>query len=1553
MQWSTRAGLLLAIPALYFIFQLAAESEDQWPLVPHTTLPPVEERRPDPRSGNLTAKAIARSHLRSILESAFFASTASFATRHCAESSRLVADWSQALDKDWVSLAVCFERRMAMTWLLVVVAGCLVAKVFLNYRYPAATRALPSSSLYRVKLALSAGLLLLEVLLLQATNPHISTSLQHISCIILVIALLVYEHTVLANPIPALVTLCWLLLGLAQLMRVGLHFSLDTLFGTDFDSRILLVQSALLGASLIASCLVEPLSRNPDSTAPSPELTANLFSLLSFDWLTSLLKLGYSRPLTEKDLFDARPGDDANYCTVTMHRSWEEEKLRAKSAISSEPSLFRATFHAFGWPVLLSAGLKFAADLLALAGPLSLNFLIGFLTDPHEPTWHGYAYAWFMLAAAILHSILMHQYFHFVLFAGMRMRTGIAGLVYSKSLRLTSASSHQTTLGNVLNHVTVDCQRLHPLMGYIHMTWSAPFQIFLAMLLLWQVVGMACLPGIAIMAALIPANTRISGRTKALNVDLSKQKDVRIKLMTQILSGIRVIKLYAWEKSFMAAIQKVREAELALLSKSSFLKAQSTLFASCAPFFVALATFVTYTMLGHDLTAATAFVSLSLFNLIQYPLSTIPQVSSMLVEAKVSMQRLHTFLLSPEVDHDAVSIIEDGDDTRSKLNPVVEISGATLAWREETEAAGPPTLRNINMSVLRGKLVAVVGTIGCGKSSLLSAVLGHMNKIHGRVSRIGNVAYVAQQAWIQNATLQDNVLFERAFDADVYAKVVHACALEADLQSLPAGDMTEIGEKGINLSGGQKQRVSLARAVYQDASLYLLDDPLSAVDSHVAKHLFDNVIGNSGLLKNKTRILVTHQLSILEEVDEIIVMKNGEIVEHGSYQSLIQDNRDFAKFLAEFATPISAPTLSNSTPARGFKRSISQLTSTPPVRIAVAPSSGEHASAHQIQKPQRSRASADSAGTLIKREEVEEGRVKWHVFQEYLAACGRATCIGVACSYLVTYGAQVATNVWLSIWSQRSDRDPEAVHANIHFYLIVYGVLGITSSIGILLTSIGSFFASQKASRVFHERMLNAVVHSPMLFFDTTPLGRVINRFARDVSVIDDNIPYTTQSFLSTTMQVVSTIVSIAIATPWVILPMVPIALIYIVVQAFYVAASRQLKRLDRTTRSPIYAHYGESYNGAATISAFARDAAFEIQNQGFHDVHNAAYYASVSANRWLALRLDFVGNLVSFVTAFFAIYQRDSLDPGLVGLALSYAMAVTKTLDWMVRHATVLETDSVSVESVYEYARLEVEAQGRPQQRAPRQWPASGSIAFETYSTRYRPGLDLVLKEVSVLIQPGEKIGIVGRTGAGKSSLTLALFRLIEAASGRIMIDGEDISLLSLEDLRSRITVLPQEAVLFQGTVRSNLDPFDSFSDLEIWRALEVSHLHAAVSQLQAGLSAFVSEGGENFSVGQRQLLCLARAVLRKTKILVLDEATAACDMETDSLIQQTIQSEFASATVLTIAHRLHTILASDRVLLMDQGRVAEFDSPKALLCNEQSIFAGLCHAAGVSGPS
>ncbi|CAB3247544.1 unnamed protein product [Arctia plantaginis] len=1299
----------------------------------------------------------------------------------------------------------------------------------------------------------------------------------------------------------------------------------------------------------------------------SPEDSSGFPSRMTFSWFDPIAITGYRRTLTENDLCSISPNLASEATVPQFEKHWkralkkcgwksdeldcsESTSLKGQRKEQRVVSVLPVMFKAFGGQFLISVVLKLCNDLLIFAAPELLRLLVGFV-EGKEPVWRGYLYAVGMLVCASLQTVFLGQYYLKTSKVGVKINCALSSMIYKKALSLTNEARKTSTVGEIMNLMSTDVSRFNDL-TLIHLVWSAPLQVALAMYFLWGVLGAAVLAGLAVIILLMPINAFFAGIQEKFQTKLMHCKDERIKLMSEVLNGMKVLKIYAWEKSFQEHVLKIRNKELHILKTMVYYGSITAFVWFSTPFLVSLSSFGCFVLL-HDtevLDSKRAFVALALFNVLRYPMTMLPNVISNAIQTYVSIKRLNKFMNSEELD---TRMIEHNLNERDQIL----IENGHFSWGGED---AEPVLSNINIRIPRGLLVAVVGAVGSGKSSLISALLGDMDKLSGRVNIKGETAYVTQQAWIQNATVQNNILFGKPLNKSRYNQVIQACALKTDLAILAGGDQTEIGEKGINLSGGQKQRVSLARAVYFDADNYFLDDPLSAVDSHVGKHLFNEVIGPNGVLRNKTRLWVTHNISYLAQTDLILVLRDGQIWEAGKYHELLDKKGAFADFLLHHLSDVEQSAKEDD--LEDVKHDLeSKLGSTFEDRFqrARSLSAGTHsvpetitAGDHVKSKERLDETEVENEfDQLIEAEKAETGRVKWAVYKHYLMNVGVFAALGTAFIYSAIHCLQIGGNFWLVRWSNEKDM---LVNGTVDtklrdMYLGVYGGIGFIHVTVSIFADLLPFLACWKAAKILHEVLLKNLFRAPLQFFEVTPVGRIISRLSKDVDSVDVALPWQIATVINCTFEVLGTLLVISYSTPLFMAVIIPIGVLYYAIQRFYVPTSRQLMRIMSVSRSPIFSYFNESILGATSIRAFGVKDRFIKESQERVDYYQSYTYLRAVADRWLGVRLQVIGSLIIFFAALFAVISQETINPGLAGLSISYTLEITQTLGYLVQATSIVETDIVAVERMKEYAEIEQEAEWTKTPGPHPSWPELGAVEFEGLTMAYRNGAEPALHDVTCSIAPGDKVGIVGRTGAGKSTLTLGLFRIVEATAGRILIDGLDISKIGLHQLRSRITIIPQDPVLFSGSLRMNLDPFESYSDDEIWRALEHAHLKPYVLGLSAGLRHEVLEGGENLSLGQRQLVCLARALLRKTPLLVLDEATAAIDLETDELIQKTIRSEFSACTVITIAHRLNTIMDSTKVMVLDKGQLIEYAPPEQLLQNKNSMFYSLAKDGGL----
>uniref|UniRef100_A0AAY4E1J1 Multidrug resistance-associated protein 4 n=1 Tax=Denticeps clupeoides TaxID=299321 RepID=A0AAY4E1J1_9TELE len=1230
---------------------------------------------------------------------------------------------------------------------------------------------------------------------------------------------------------------------------------------------------------------------------------------LYVSWLNPLFRIGYKRRLEEGDMYRVLPEDGSERLGEELQSYWDCEIQKADKELR-KPKLTKAIIKCYWKSYAVLGVFTLVEEVIKVVQPVFLGKLIQYFEryDPanKQELYEAYGYAAGVSLSAIILAIMHHLYFFHVQRAGMKLRVAMCHMIYKKALSLSSTAMGQTTTGQIVNLLSNDVNKFEEVFIFLHFLWVGPLQAAAVIGLLWQEIGPSCIAGMATLLFLMPLQTLFGRLFSSFRTKTSVLTDSRIRIMNEVVSGIRIIKMYAWEKPFSALVSEVRRKEISKIMSSSYLRGLNMASFFAASKIIVFITFTVYVLLGNTMNASRVFVAVSLYNAVRLTVTLFfPAAIEKVSESKVSIRRIKTL--------DA------------------------------------PTLQNLTFTVKPGQLLAVIGPVGAGKSSLLSSILGELPKDKGVMKISGELAYAAQQPWVFPGTIRSNILFGKDIQPQRYERVVKACALKRDLELLPDGDLTVIGDRGATLSGGQKARVSLARAVYQDTDIYLLDDPLSAVDAEVGRHLFEQCV--CGLLRNKPRILVTHQLQYLKAADQILVLKEGHMVARGTYTELLQSGLDFTSLLKrdEDEEPTSPGT--DAPPGPRSRASRSRTMSQNSVR--------SHTSSLQSFQDGADQLPAEPVH-MVAEETRSEGTIGIRLYLKYFRA--GANVLVLITVMLLNLLAQVQ-RISFYCWTAEQEKldnlssnvtngvmqhQPNATQElNLDFYLGIYGGLTVATLVFGFMRSLVMFNMLVRAAQNLHNRMFKCILRTPVRFFDVNPIGRVLNRFSKDVGQLDSMLPWTFVDFTQVFLQILGVVAVAASVIPWILIPVLLLLIGFLFLRRYFLQTSRDVKRLEATTRSPVFSHLSSSLQGLWTIRSCKAEERFQKTFDEHQDLHSEACFLFLTTSRWFAVRLDGICAIFVTITAFGCLLLKDTLEAGAVGLALSYAITLMGMFQWGVRQSTEVENMMTSVERVVEYTELENEAAWETQKRPPPDWPSQGLITFDRVNFSYSPDGPVVLKNMKATFRPREKVGIVGRTGAGKSSLISALFRLAEP-EGRIYVDSILTSELGLHDLRQKMSIIPQDPVLFTGSMRKNLDPFSQHSDEDLWSALEEVQLKAAVEELPGKMETVLAESGSNFSVGQRQLVCLARAILRRNRILIIDEATANVDPKTDELIQKTIRDKFRDCTVLTIAHRLNTIIDSDRILVLDAGRIHEYDEPYVLLQNQDSMFYQMVKQTG-----
>ncbi|KAI9025859.1 hypothetical protein CLU79DRAFT_813063 [Phycomyces nitens] len=1348
----------------------------------------------------------------------------------------------------------------------------------------------------------------------------------------------------------------------------------------------------------------------------SPETTSSVFEWISFGWMNWLMFFGFTNELTRENI----------YALSYQHLSrfvYEDfcDTLKSTNRKRILLRIYKSN-KAVIWSQFIFSTL---ATLTSYMGPYFQQKLLEYIADPQGRSINiAYSYVVGMFTVGIVKLVFNGVQ----LWVGRRWNVRAFAMldseIYAKTLKRKDTSGKIeekkdedkkdedkkkddekkpfSSIGKITNLMSVDADYLADLPSYIFMIYNAPVEIIVAIFYLYQLLGFAAIVGLGVMIISSPFTAYASKLLTDMYKKYSEAKDKRNDLVNELMQGIRMIKYFAWEDNWEQKVMDSRRFEIKRLIYIIVVQFMTFIAYTAIPVFVSCSSFIWYTKVaGNELTASVAFVSITLFEMLRRPLVILPDTFSTLSECYVSLNRIASYMDEAEVGDGIINEpipVPEGVSPESILARI-GTKESVFRWhsgepesadagRAEVDPNAHPvfSLKVPEFEFPTSELSIVCGPTGSGKSSFLHALLGEMDIVSGCVYLpsktklaletysvvdpenpslfLNKVAYVAQQAYLQHASIRDNILFGQEFDPVRYKKVLSQCALVKDLSILPDGDRTEIGEKGISLSGGQKQRVSLARAVYSRAKTLLLDDCLSAVDAHTAKHIFQRCL-KGDLLKGRTVILVTHHVRLcLSGAKYIMRFERGEVTGHGFVDSLRQDG------------------------------SLSRLLGEESVEDTYV----EDAIEFDDEEFNITDDKAD-VNNMIKEEKTEKGQVKLKVYMAYFKACGGWLFWTVLLlSFFISRGFVFGENWWLRIWVANSNGPVDnngvmmgtiapivynvASHINdvtksqnvfrawvyeddkprdVDYYILVYLAISLGSIVFDIFRNFVLYWGSIRGAKILFSRMVNRIIHAPMRFFDTTPVGRILNRFGKDVLTVDMSVARTASSLIDCITGLLASVIVIGAITPEFMLVAGFIAIAYIIIGVFYLRVSRQFKRLNSVSRSPIYSHFTETLTGVTTIRAYCQEETFQLELYKKLDGFISPFYLLWMSNRWLYARIEFVGAFVTFFAGLFIIINLDYIDAGMAGISLFYARSFLENIYWLIRQYTQVEMELNAVERVQEYLEIEQEPPSTINgSRPPAAWPTTASVEVKDLAIKYAEDLDPVLHEISFDIRSHEKVGVVGRTGSGKSTLALSFFRFLEPSNGSISIDGIDISHIGVQDLRSKLTIIPQDAVLFSGTIRSNLDPFDEYTDSAVWESLVRAHLspenrdeevpEGNATWTVTSLTQTVSDGGNNFSQGQRQLLCMARALLKNSRLIIMDEATASVDFETDKKIQNTIREEFVHSTLICIAHRLRTIIDYDRVLVLDQGKVIEYDTPANLLLNNAGtgLFKSMCEKSG-----
>ncbi|XP_077281722.1 sulfonylurea receptor [Temnothorax americanus] len=1523
--------------------------------------------------------------------------------------------------------------------------------------------------------------------------------------------------------------------------------------------------------------------------------TSPFLSRITFYWVTDLLLRGYHTPLELHDLGQLPDEETTRNQFERFRKIYETERLRCRGR---KLSLWKCFWKRIWLTFAAGSVLKLFGDAVTLVGPMTIPKIINYASNLQNSTVtnisfpakeamttfsqilrNGYFLGVVVFLAIILQSTLKQASTHVLYVGGIRLRTALQALIYDKALRLSFWSiseeekpsdknkeqqCHQQVadVGTLTNLMAEDAYNVMNFFWFVHYIWAVPLKITTIIFLLYLKLGISAIIGVICCILIVtPLQLLLGKRMSENSKSIAEKSDTRLRLLNEILQGIRLIKLRAWENLFEDRICRARDQELKLLKKDSVYWTLINFLTHVFSVLVSLFTFGIYFWLEkRNLDTGNVFASLALFSQLTMPLFIFPMIVPIIINAMISTTRLEKFFQLPEIvnilpkpndrkstadilpkanlytnnDVEAINsiatfgslgnIVEDEEDSQSSIfreidlpidssldtvfekdpevpESVLKITPCTFTWGSDEN-----TLMVNALNFPRGQLTIIVGKTGSGKTSLLLALLGEIQKTSGIVewTKGLKIAYVGQQPWLQNATLRDNILFGSAYRSRRYHNVLQACALQPDVDILPGRDLIRIGERGINLSGGQKQRVTIARALYSDADVILLDNPLSALDQHVGQQIFDYGVKKLLLRDGRTVIMVTHKLELLSAAHQIIVMdgcrvravgtkssienvdsrlaaewriansrrededhfqktardrwsliklvykvgknKKRRHVSDGSWitdrdahvnpsafvplrlrQTTLSGSRYWSHILTDLSVsteewdtvrkrsrthrdivrltslqaqkrppPIfrqsSTPmilenrhvpprkrnnTYDNGQPSSVLKQFFSArysdetaiskdknvLSRLMPGSNKITPHRDQH---HHL--PVKRLLSMESQTTVdmddmeetLNDEDVDEpdelevddksGMVNKMIWLEYPKAAGWLPELVYAISALAFQILRVYIDLWLPEWLMKSIYSP----ANTRSYFMMYIIITVGSIFLSILYNISGQWAGVKARRKLHEEAVGGLFGAPVSFFEYNLIGKILSRFSADTSIIDKKMATAIQRLTSFVLLCGSVIIINIITSPWFLIAVVPISCAYYALQKFYWRGARQLQCLDGSTRGPVVTYFSETLSGLPTLRAFKQEDRFMGEMMKRLDINTNAFLILNTSSSWFGIALDYLGAVIVVVAIYTALLSAElypsRVTPKLVGLAINYALLVP-VLNWMMKFSAEVELYMGSVARICAYRNAQPEKLDENGLQVANDWPNRGEIIFENVSLRYDADRNPVITDLSLKIPAGQKLGICGRTGSGKSSTVMALFRLIEISQGRILLDGIDIRQVPLRILRSRLSAIPQDAIMFSGTIRENLDPFSEHEDQEIWRALELSQIKDVIASYPEGLNLEVREGGENFSAGQLQLLCMARAILQRSSIVVLDEATSALDIATEKLLLKAAAVAFEDRTVITIAHRAAALLNCDRIIVFDEGKIIEEGSPADLMQRRNGVFSAMIKAVEQSG--
>ncbi|XP_020553867.1 ABC transporter C family member 3 isoform X2 [Sesamum indicum] len=1213
-----------------------------------------------------------------------------------------------------------------------------------------------------------------------------------ISCYCLVMDFLYYKkHHILS-------TLFWVSDIVCSVM--GLVFSYIGFLGKKMDEDTTLQEPLLNGSAANGGESHKPFKGDETVT---PYATAGIYSLFSFSWVGPLISLGYKKTLNLEDVPQLHNPDTAGGAFPILNSKLES--YRGGSNRITTIMLAKGLIFTTWREIAISALYVFIYTVASYVGPFLIDAFVQYLNGHRDFKNEGYVLVSAFFIAKLFECLAQRHWFFKVQQAGYRARAALVAKVYDKGLTLSCQSKQGQTTGEIINYMSVDAERIGDFGWYMHDPWMVVLQVVLALAILYRDLGLASVAAFVATVLVMLANIPLGSLQEKFQDGLMKSKDKRMKATSEVLRNMRILKLQSWELKFLSKIMDLRNTETSWLKKYLYTSAVSTFVFWGAPTFVSVVTFGACMLMGVPLESGKILSALATFRILQEPIYNLPDTISMIVQTKVSLDRIASFLSLDDLPPDVVEKLPANSSDTS-----VEVINGNFSW----DVSSPrPTLKDINLRVSHGMRVAICGTVGSGKSSLLSCILGEMPKISGVIRISGTKAYVAQSPWIQSGKIEENILFGKEMDRQRYDRVLEACSLKKDLEILSFGDQTVIGERGINLSGGQKQRIQIARALYQDADIYLFDDPFSAVDAHTGTHLFNECI--LGLLNSKTVIYVTHQVEFLPAADLILVMRDGKIKQAGKYSDILKSGSDFMELVGAHEEALSAlDSIDAGRAAAGEEISRN-------AKSVLDEQDCQNGGNDKVDD------SGETKGQLVEEEEREKGTVGLSVYWKYIrTAYGGLLAPFPLLAQALFQILQIGSNYWMA-WATPVSKDV-APHVQGSTLIIVYVALSVGSSFCIFARALLIVTIGYKTANILFNKMHLCIFRAPMSFFDSTPSGRILNRASTDQSTVDLNMASIIGLFAFAIIQLLGIIAVMSLIAWQVFIIFIPVIAICIWLQRYYIASARELARLCGVCKAPVIQHFSETLSGSSTIRSFDQERRFRDISMRLIDGYSRPKFYTAGAMEWLCIRLDVLSLMTfAFSLIFLIAIPEGTIDPSVAGLAVTYGLNLNMLQAWVVWNLCFMENRIISVERILQYTSIPIEPplvveSNRPESH----WPIHGEVNIQDLQVRYAPHMPFVLRGLTCTFFGGKKTGIVGRTGSGKSTLIQTLFRIVEPTVGQILIDGVNISSIGLHDLRSRLSIIPQDPTMFEGTVRSNLDPLEEYTDEQIWEALDKCQL-------------------------------------------------------------------------------------------------------------------------------